>query len=110
MTIAAAMTLGLAGTAGAEGTGPEYVGPTSTVVTNTTVLEPQTDVLSANLENTEASQSAAATSESAANATQVESATLAFTGGDILALVGIALGAIVVGALILTARRRSATA
>lgn len=106
MVVLATVVMGLTGVAAAgdsEGTGPAYAGPASTVPTVTTVLEPESQVRSAALDLDQTAQPAEA-------ASGVEGATLAFTGGDVLGLTGIALGAIVAGGFILTARRRSATA
>jgi hypothetical protein len=98
LSIAAAMVFGAAGVAGAQSSDP-YAGPPSTVLSDTTDLPPA-----------DAAAGGAAASESgsvtAADTMEVEGTSLAFTGGDIAALLGIGIAVTALGTFVLFARRQ----
>lgn len=97
LSIVAAVVIGTAGTAGAQSGDDNYAGPPSSVQSATTVLTP------ADADNA----SAVASEEVQVAGASVEGTSLAFTGGDTLALVGIGLGAILVGGLVVITRSRA---
>lgn len=91
------------GVASAQEVGDPYAGPTSTVVTSTSVLTPEEpEVLGA-------TQSAGDSAAAGATSGEVQGTALAFTGGDVTALLVVGGVALLVG-IVLVAGRRRATA
>ena len=92
--VAGVLVFASAGVAGAQDGVDPYTGPSPTV---------ESEVI----ERGVPAEVQAQTVQAAAPAPQVEASSLAFTGGDVGALVGIGVAALLVGGILLVSRRRT---
>lgn len=96
--VAAVIVGGTAGLASAQDSTDPYVAPSPTVESESAELQPAppVEVLNASTEQ--------------APSTDVKSSSLAFTGSDVAVIAGLGFAALIVGGLVLSARRRTTSA